>query len=74
MKDKELQLEEEIRILREYVVTLKKENSELQERLNETGEQLKKIYEFNNSLNDELMFRKQQDVISAKYSDSSRNY
>jgi broad-specificity NMP kinase len=74
MKDKELQLEEEIRILREYVVTLKKENSELQERLNEIGEQLKKIYEFNNSLNDELMFRKQQDVISAKYSDSSRNY
>ena len=74
MKDKELQLEEEIRILREYVVTLKKENSELQERLNEIGEQLKKIYEFNNSLNDELMFRKQQDVISSKYSDSSRNY
>jgi len=72
MANKE-ELQNEITILRKYVVNLKEEKDKLTQELNATQNQLRIMSNQYNSIYSELEKRKSEEKAT-KYSDSSKNY
>jgi hypothetical protein len=75
MEDKKTkkQLEEEIVILRQYVVNLKNDKDLLNERLYKTEQSLIKVISDYSLIHEELQVKIVQDKAN-KYSDDSKNY
>ena len=68
------ELEQEVKILRQYVVDLKKDKDALTSQLQQTEGQLKMMSLSLKSLNEELTMRRSQDEATKRFNDDSKYY
>lgn len=68
------ELEQEVKILRQYVVDLKKDKDILTNQLQQTEGQLKMMSLSLKSLNEELTMRRSQDKATKRFNDDSKYY
>lgn len=68
------ELEQEVKILRQYVVDLKKDKDILTSQLQQTEGQLKMMSLSLKSLNEELTMRRSQDEATKRFNDDSKYY
>jgi hypothetical protein len=74
LKMTKAELEQEVKILRQYVVDLKKDKDALTSQLQQTEGQLKMMSLSLKSLNEELTMRRSQDEATKRFNDDSKYY
>ena len=68
------ELEQEVKTLRQYVVSLKTDNNNLTNQLQQAEGQLKMMSLSLESLNEELKMRRSQDEATKRFNDDSKYY
>jgi phage shock protein A len=68
------ELEQEVKILRQYVVNLKTDNDRLNKQLQQTEGQIKMMSISLESVNKELNLRRSQDEATKRFNDDSKYY
>lgn len=68
------ELEQEVKILRQYVVSLKADKDNLSNQLQQAEGQLKMMSLSLESLNEELRMRRSQDNATKRFNDDSKYY
>ena len=68
------ELEQEVKTLRQYVVSLKTDNNNLTNQLQQVEGQLKMMSLSLESLNEELKMRRSQDEATKRFNDDSKYY
>jgi hypothetical protein len=74
LKMTKVELEQEVKILRQYVTNLKTDKDNLTNQLQQTEGQLKMMLLSLESLNEELKMRRSQDKITKRFNDDSKYY
>lgn len=69
-----IELEQEIKILRQYVVSLKADKDNLVNQLQQSEGQIKMMSLSLESLNEELRMRRSQDEATKRFNDDSKYY
>jgi uncharacterized membrane protein YvbJ len=69
-----IELEQEIKILRQYVVNLKADKDNLVNQLQQSEGQIKMMSLSLESLNEELRMRRSQDEATKRFNDDSKYY
>jgi uncharacterized phage infection (PIP) family protein YhgE len=68
------ELEQEVKVLRQYVVSLKADKDNLSNQLQQAEGQLKMMSLSLESLNEELRMRRSQDDATKRFNDDSKYY
>jgi len=74
LKMTKAELEQEVKILRQYVVNLKTDNDRLNKQLQQTEGQIKMMSISLESVNKELNLRRSQDEATKRFNDDSKYY
>ena len=74
LKMTKTELEQEVKTLRQYVVSLKTDNNNLTNQLQQAEGQLKMMSLSLESLNEELKMRRSQDEATKRFNDDSKYY
>ena len=74
LKMTKTELEQEVKTLRQYVVSLKTDNNNLTNQLQQAEGQLKMMSLSLESLNEELRMRRSQDEATKRFNDDSKYY
>jgi hypothetical protein len=74
LKMTKIELEQEIKILRQYVVNLKADKDNLVNQLQQSEGQIKMMSLSLESLNEELRMRRSQDEATKRFNDDSKYY
>jgi hypothetical protein len=74
LKMTKIELEQEVKILRQYVVSLKGDKDYLSNQLQQAEGQLKMMSLSLESLNEELRMRRSQDDATKRFNDDSKYY
>lgn len=74
LKMTKIELEQEIKILRQYVVSLKADKDNLVNQLQQSEGQIKMMSLSLESLNEELRMRRSQDEATKRFNDDSKYY
>jgi septal ring factor EnvC (AmiA/AmiB activator) len=74
LKMTKTELEQEVKTLRQYVVSLKTDNNNLTNQLQQVEGQLKMMSLSLESLNEELKMRRSQDEATKRFNDDSKYY